>query len=441
MKFTRRQLTSTALACLGGGLTTLGLGMSNRAFAQSDATLEALWWDWDPWNQAATEIFQDFRRETGVGVQLNLTPFSDLRRASRAIPQQRQKPSLVLSIPNDIRWMAALGVLRPLDDVTTSEDLDDFLPVSRRLGTWQGRFYSPSMDEASQGLYYNREIVDRYNIRPPNDIEDIWTWPEAREVFIEVQAKERERRGTDRFWALNVGSFNASLGGGLYNGLPHIMSNGERGSPTFKAISDDGLTANGYLNTPESLEAFSFMQRLYQDDQLLPLSTTTDFFPNEQVAFWHGNMSQRYYINNVNPDLEWGVTFLPYHKTPVFFSSSFMVGVIADAPGADMAAQAVKHLVNADNGLKMALAARDLPLRRSNWSRAPGYDEPPLELFLRAHRAFSVPVPVTLGGVEYRTLYEEMQADIYAGAPVEDTVQSAVEKIDAQLQRYAGVVE
>jgi fructooligosaccharide transport system substrate-binding protein len=443
MAIDRRQFGSRSLAALAAGLvpSSAGVVALGRAAAQGITSLTALWWDWKPWNEAATDIFARFRQKAGAEIRLNLTPMADLNRAARAIPQQRDKPDIVLVTADTFRGLMVLGMLRPLDDVFTAADLQDFLPVSRNRGTWKGKFYGPAMDEASQGLYYNREIIERYNIKPPTELAQAWTWSEARQIFIEVQAKERERRRTDRFWALNIGSFNATLGGGIFNGLVHIVSNGVPGSPTFKAISDDGLTTDGYLNSPEALEAFTFLQNLFQKDGILPLSTTTDFFPNEQVAFWHGNMSQRYYIQQVNPNLHWGATFVPYHKTPVIFTDSFMAGVVAGSANADLAARAVQHLADPGNGEMMARAARDLPLRRSSWERIAEYNEAPLDLFLTAHEKSGQSMALTPGGIELRTIYQPMHADICAGAPVKDTVQAAVEKIDAQLKRYASLIQ
>ena len=438
MQINRRDFGLGAVASLGAAVAMTS-SFGRRAAAEGNAELSALWWDWKPWNDATTEIFTKFKEQSGTGVRLNLTPFTDLNRAARAIPQQQDKPSIILVASDTHRALAALGVLRPLDDVFPAEDQRDFLPVTLESGTWKGKFYGPSMDEASQGLYYNQEIVDRYNIKPPTKFEEAWTWPQAREIFIEIQAKERERLKSDRFWALNIGSFNEPLGGGLYNGMPNILSNGEKGSPTYKGCSDDGLSTDGYLNTAEALQAFQFLQDMFQKDKLLPLSTTTDLFPNEQVAFWHGNMSQRYYMQQVNPKLKWGVTFLPYHKTPNFFTASFMAGVIAKAPNADLAAKAVQFLANPESGLEMAKGARDLPLRKSNWAKLADYHQPPLDVFLTAHEKASRSMPLTPGCYELRTVYEPMQADICSGAPIKDTVNAAIEKIDAQLKRYASL--
>jgi fructooligosaccharide transport system substrate-binding protein len=438
MEINRRNFGLGAMACAGAGAAAIGA--TRRAAAQAKPTLTAMWWDWKPWNETASGIFADFKEKFGSEVRMNLTPFEDLNRSARTIPQQPNKPDFVLVTSDTHRALAALGILRPLDDVFTAADIKDFLPVSRVCGAWKGKFYGPAMEEASQALYYNREIIDRHGVKPPTNPSEMWTWPQAREIFIEVQAKERERRKTDRFWALNIGSFSEPLGGGIYNGMVHIVSNGERGSPTFNAVSDDGLTTDGYLNTPEALEAFTFMQGLFQKDKLLPFSTTTDLFPNEQVAFWHGNMSQRYYMQQINPNLKWGVTFLPYHKTPNFFTNSFVAGVIADAPNADLAAKAVQFLANPENGLKMALGARDIPLRHANWANIPEYHEPPLDLFVTAHEKWSRSLPLTPGLYEMRTVYQPMQADICNGAPVKDTVNAAVAKIDNQLKRYASLM-
>jgi ABC-type glycerol-3-phosphate transport system substrate-binding protein len=130
MGINRRELGLGALGLAGGALTG-ALGSPRRAAAEGNPSLTALWWDWKPWNETATEIFGRFEKQRGVSVQLNLTPFSDLNRAARAIPQQKVKPDLFLVDQFTHRALVALGVLRPLDDVFSAADLDDMLPVSR----------------------------------------------------------------------------------------------------------------------------------------------------------------------------------------------------------------------------------------------------------------------------------------------------------------------
>src|SRR5262245_12026410 len=109
MQISRRTFSLGALASSGLGLAA-SLGISGRA-AASSGPLSALWWDWKPWNDAAGEIFANLKKESGIDVQLNLTPFDDLNRSARSIPQQKSKPSLVLVTSDTHLALAALGIL------------------------------------------------------------------------------------------------------------------------------------------------------------------------------------------------------------------------------------------------------------------------------------------------------------------------------------------
>jgi ABC-type glycerol-3-phosphate transport system substrate-binding protein len=266
-----------------------------------------------------------------------------------------------------------------------------------------------------------------------------WTWAEAREVFLELQAKEREARGNDQFWACYIGQ-GGRLGAGTYTGEMLIRSNGEPGSPTFMAVSEDGLTTDGYINTPEAIEALQFLQDLYVKDELIPSSESPDFFYNEQVGFW---LSTPVYLNvfkERNPDLEWGVAPCPYHKTPIVHTDSFHFGVSAFSDDGQAAAELVAYMASPEGSFSMAKAQGVIPQRFSVLEQFPEFEEEPMRIFIDTVREWAYPRPITPGYSEYDAVYEPMLADIATGAPVEDTVNAAAEEIDAQLEKYRALM-
>jgi ABC-type glycerol-3-phosphate transport system substrate-binding protein len=387
-------------------------------------------------NEVGRGIFDRYRAETGVAVELRVVPFEDLDRSIRAIPQEPDPPDLVVMNATQIPTYAVSGILRPLDDVFPPRELEDFLSAPRENATWQGRFYGPAFDESSQAVFFNRGIVEGLGVEPPTDLDGAWTWPEAREVFLEVQARERERRGDDRFWALNVGGFGGPIGGGLYTGGMIVRGAGEAGSPTHAHISEDGLRASGYIDTPEALEAHRFLQGLYQADGLVPTSNTPDFFPNGQVAFWLAPLSRRTVIEDAGEDVRYGVTPCPFFETPTVHTGSFHLGVCALSENGDAAAEAVAFFARPENLAQTARSAGDYPARRSALDEFPEYEEPPLNVFTETLRRWGVPRPKSPGAAEYQTVYDAMVADVAGGAPVEGTVRAAAREIDAQLERY-----
>jgi len=428
LKLDRRQLL------LGSAAVALGSALTGRAFAQPNP-LSAMWFDWGPWNAAGEAIFAD----SPVPVALRRTVFGDMDRLTRSMPDQPDPFDLVMIDAPAIPTYVAAGLLEPVDDAFAGQ-LDDFLPSPRRSATVGGKFYGPAMDESSQALWYNKAILDRYDIAPPTTLDTAWTWQEAREVFIEVQAKERERLGSDRFWALLIGQ-NGQLGGGLYTGQNLSRSAGAAGSNAYKAISDDGLTTSGYLDAPEAMEAYAFLQKLYHDDGLVPLSEGTDFFPNEQCAFWLAAVSRRTMFGQANPGLVAGVTPHPYFKTPIVHTGSFHVAVSAYSKRKDEAKQALAHLGSLDGIEAMSLAAGDFPSRASAMPRFAELNAAPLDIFARTVEAWGAARPITAGAAEYNIAVDRMFKEIAGGAEIAPTVAATVADLDRRLQRYAGFRE
>lgn len=435
----RKRLSRRDFLKGGLGLTSaLALGRfapMSKLLAQ-DTELIGLWPAFDPLINASQPLFEQFGGQKGFSVDLRTVPFSDWDRTIRSTPMQQDPPDImIIDGPNVLNY-AVNGILRPLSDVFTEEDIADFLPGTRIGSFYNDDFYGPAANESSQALFYNKGITDKYNIDVPQSLEDAWTWEEAHEVFMEIQAKEREERGNDQFWSLFIGQGSA-LGAGTYTGQMLIRSNGEVDSPTFKAISDDGLTSDGYINTPEAIEALQFMQDLYVTDELVPSSESPDFFYNDQVAFW---LSTPVYLNVIkerNPDLEWGVAPCPYHKTPIIHTDSFHLGVSAFSDNGDLAAELVAFMASPEGSYAMAEAQGVIPQRFSVLEAFPAFEEEPMRIFIDTVREWAYPRPVTPGFSEYDTIYSTMLTDIATGAPVEETVNAAAAEIDAQLEKYA----
>ncbi len=426
--------SSLALAALPGGMSRLALPA-----LQSDAKLTALWVAFDPLLNASQKLFGAYTKANGTAITVQTVPFSDWDRTIRAVPMQDNPPDLmIIDGPNVLNY-AVNGIIAPVDKAFTQADLDDFLPGTKNGAFYKKQFYGPATNESSQAVIYNKKLVAKYNIDVPDTLDKAWTWADAKKVFAEIQTKERAARGNDQFWAFFLGQGGA-LGAGTYTGEMLIRSNGEKGSPTFNAVSDDGLTTTGYINTPEALEAFQFLQDMYQKDGLIPSSETPDFFYNEQVAFW---LTTPVYVNVVkqqNPNIEIGVMPVPYHKTPIVHTDSFHIGVAANSKNVDEAAKLVAFLTSPDGSESMAKDQGVIPQRASVLAKFPDFATPPMKLFIDTVQQWAVPRPITPGYSEYDTIYQTLLTDIATGAPVKETVDKAAADIDAQLAKYKAMM-
>ncbi|MEO7148310.1 MAG: extracellular solute-binding protein [Terrimesophilobacter sp.] len=375
-----------------------------------------------------------------VPVDIATVPWADWDRTIRAFPQQQTVPSIAIVDGPQLRGYAANGILKSLSDYFPKADLDDFLPGTVPPAQWKGEFYGPATNESSQAVVYNKDILDKHGITPPSSLDKAWTWPQFREIMLDIQKKERASRGDDQFWGMFLGQGNF-IGGGTYTGLNIIRSSGKKGSKTFKAISDDGLSVAGYADTSEAYDAYQFLQDLYQSDQLTPQSKSPDFFYNNQIAFWLTNPDVAFSgIAEKAPSMNWGVTPHPYFVTPIVQTDSYHLGVPANAAHADEAAQLIQSMVSEENALILAETQKAIPVRRSLLGKLDYLKEANFQVFVDTVADWGTPRPLTPGYSEYDAVYAPMLSDISTGGDIATLVPRAVDQIDTQLARYKSLV-
>lgn len=378
--------------------------------------------------------------KANVPVDISTVPWADWDRTIRAFPQQQTVPSLAIVDGPQLRGYAANGILKPLSDWFPKEELDDFLPGTVPPAQWKGEFYGPATNESSQAVVFNKSILDKYGVVPPTSLDEAWTWPQFREIMLEIQTKERAERGDDQFWGMFLGQGNF-IGGGTYTGLNIIRSAGEKGSKTFQGISEDGLSVAGYADTSEAFEAYQFLQDLYQSDQLTPQSKSPDFFYNNQIAFWLTNPDVAFAgIAEKAPNMTWGVTPHPYFVAPIVQTDSYHLGIPANAAYADDAAELIKSMVSEENALILAEQQKAIPVRRSLLDKLDYLEEANFQVFVDTVAEWGTPRPLTPGYSEYDAVYAPLLSDIATGGDISKLVSAAVEQIDSQLSRYERLI-
>ena len=143
---------------------------------------------------------------------------------------------------------AANEITLPLDDLFTEAEWEDFLDSSRQQNTYDGKIYAVSATESSVALYYNADMLAEAGIRVPESKEEAWTWQE----FYDA-AKRLTKDGV-------VGT-NIIMDKG--EGLPYVLEQFWISNGT-DLVSADGSQADGYINSPEGVEAAEFLNSLIQ---------------------------------------------------------------------------------------------------------------------------------------------------------------------------------
>jgi fructooligosaccharide transport system substrate-binding protein len=442
-ELTRRQVLASGglmgLIALAGPPLLASCSSGSSASTSSKATsLTGLWVPYDNLINGSKAAMKQWIA-SNVPVNISTVPWADWDRTIRAFPQQSTVPAVAIVDGPQLRGYAANGILKPLSDYFPQSDIDDFMPGTVPPAQWKGKFYGPATNESSQAVVYNKDILDKHGVTPPSTLEKAWTWPEFRDVMLQIQKKERAARGNDQFWGMFLGQGNF-IGGGTYTGLDIIRSAGAKGSKTFQAISDDGLSVAGYADTSEAYGAYQFLQDLYQSDQLTPQSKSPDFFFNNQIAFWLTNPDVAFSsIAEKAPKMNWGVTPHPYFVAPIVQTDSYHLGVPANSPHGDQAAELIKSMASKENAVILAETQKAIPMRKSAIPHLDYLAEANYKVFTDTVSQWGTPRPLTPGFSEYDTVYAQLLSNIATGGDIKSLVPTAVEQIDTQLARYKGL--
>lgn len=366
-----------------------------------------------------------------VTVELEVIPFSDFYGQLPVMWASNDPADIAVVDSCDVKSYAHNGVLASLDDIFTAEDTADMNPGMVEEASLNGTMYGAPFLLSTQGVFYNVDMFEAAGIEVPQSIDDAWTWEQYVENVTAVVENEKAQ-GRD-VWGLVFLTNPPNID--MWTHLI-VRSFGEAGSPTFMAVSEDGLQVQGYLDTPEAMEAYKFWQSLYVDLKLAPQSTVPDAFGTQQAATMISFAAWGSVLNANFPDLNWGVMPLPYEKTHIVHLGEFVPVVSEKGKNVQAAKDFVKFLASAEGVLAYNEATTMLPVRQSLVSQLPAFQEYPLKIFSDQMAAWGVPRPMTVGHAIYNRIFGQMMVDIAQGADIDSTVANAVMEIDAQLEQY-----
>lgn len=221
------------------------------------------------------------------------------------------------------------GAILPLDDLISGEyslDTSIYLPGLLTPGEYQGKRYFLPKDYSPLAVYYNKKLFDQFNVPYP---QDGWTWDD----FLETaQALTRDTNGDGQtdVWGVQ---------------LPATWTSGFEywvGAAGGKLISDDGLTFEGYMNSPETVKAVKFYADLYNVYQVAPPPADFSLFGGGNAEFDSGQAAMRIFGRwpqsgmLKNPNIDLGVVSPPadQRRASVLFWGGFGISTTTDHPEA-----------------------------------------------------------------------------------------------------------
>jgi multiple sugar transport system substrate-binding protein len=413
---TRRGLLGTAAAVAAAG--------PPAARAQG-AAMGVLWMGWpDP----QVDPLMDAFRQAHPGAQLSVEkiPFAQIFQTIEVRLGARGPDPDILIVDSPLTASyAARGFLMPLDGIL---ERDRFTAAGIATAEYDGKLYSAPFGSSSALLYYNRKLLADAGIAPPPaEPAQRWTWERI------VEAGQKVAKPDQNLWGLVIEQAERP-----YQLLPLPQSLGA------KAISDDGLTAKGYVDAPEMIQGFQFYQDLFQKWKISPPGVfdnnlTIEIFGTGKSAFFIGNTYDLDIIPQKYPALDFGVAPHPYFAAgrPVTPTGAWNIGVNARTDRKADAEAFVRFMMRTDTQ-RLWLKVRPYPpVLKQVWELEQAQFSTPGWLIVQHELAnTAVPRPRTPGWREYEDILRVAIRDIQTGAPVPQRLADAAQRIDRELQKY-----
>ncbi len=222
-------------------------------------------------------------------VEVNMGDYEPLLEKQIAAVVGGNFPPVTLIDYKTVPFFSQAGILEPIANLASEEDMNDFTPGLLGDLTYDGVVYALPFNRSYQGLYYNKDLFRQAGLdpeRPPQ------TWEEYAEYVEQLNALGDDIYGSYTFRRSHE----------------FLLSFGE-------PISDENCDIT--VNSEAGVEAFQYLQDLhYTHNSLVPANLSGPFdqaaieFIQGKVAMYSGSIAIQKRVGDT-VDFDWGFALLP----------------------------------------------------------------------------------------------------------------------------------
>ncbi|APO87477.1 MULTISPECIES: extracellular solute-binding protein [Marivivens] len=413
------------LFTLSAGAMALTAGMSGAAFAQTELTM---WYHGagnEVESQIINQIVSDFNAsQSDWSVTLESFPQAAYNDSVTAGALAGNLPDILdVDGPNMPNW-AWSGYMQPLQ--IDEAKIANFLPGTK--GIWDGKLYSIGLWDAAVALVTRQSIIDELGLRTPT-LEQPWTQDEFMAALDAAKASGKYDFALDlgtawtgEWFPYAFSPLLQSFGGDIIDRSSYKSAEGALNGDAANAWGNwwQGLFANGYAQATQD-----------------GADRDTGFNTGKYAFSWNGNWAALGTLAAYDDAL-----FLPapdLGNGPKIGAASWQFGVSASSEHPDGASAFIefalqdKYLAAFSNGIGLIPATPAAAAMTENYKEGG-----PLHGFFALSQAQGVLRPVTPGYVVQAKVFEKAAADIANGADVADTLDAAVDEIEADIEKNGG---
>lgn len=267
--------------------------------------------------------------------------------------------------PPDVFWnfwtagAAANGLLEDLGPYVDDAYLEDFNDAMLGICELDGVLYGLPWRSSSNIYMVNKNVVDAAGLEMPDD--ENWTWDEFKTFIAALRDAENGVYG--------LGFDGASADTGTdWQFMPWLLSAGGH-------IMNETNTRAAF-NSPEGVEALTFLCDLIQEDLVPPgiTSTTSSILEEMQASnklgMWQDGIWMMTSMMQSYPDVEFVALKLPKGRTGLSgnIAGGTCISMAAKSDNKEEAWLFIEYMCSEENMLRWATGTASLSGRESNWT-------------------------------------------------------------------------
>lgn len=340
---------------------------------------------------------------------------------------------LALDGPNTAAY-AKSGVLLDINEHISDESKSDLVESALQQGSYNGGLYSLPIQESTCLIYYNKDmfleagIINSIETAEQDlgiSVDNPWTFDE----FIEISNKLKATFNKPAI-DLHLGSQDEWI---TYAIAPFIWTSGG------ELISKDGLTAEGYFNSVQAKEGFTFVKTLIDTgiSTITPEENAFEMgtYPMALSGAWTVPIMNITYAEQVP---NWGVLPYPVGSTGELHAptGSWAFGVSKSTKNPEAAAKLAEWMTNTESTALVAESTGLLPARHSAYELSTTYDEGAYKMMRDQLIMGGHPRPSTVAYPELTFAFQQAVDRITNGQTVNETIDQVATQLDVKLARH-----
>lgn len=203
-------------------------------------------------------------------------------------------------------------------------------------------------------------------------------------------------------------------------------------------VNEEGSSADGYLNSPEGVEAAQFLNSLIQDGYA-NIDPIQKEFHNGKAATMLGGSWEVATLEKDYPDLNWGVTYFPVADGDGILTSptgDWAASVTKNIQNMEAAKEVMHFLFSEDNVTTYAQAISKPPTRVSSYKTLTEYNEYPQSVFKEQLMEAGHPRLRTPSYCVLTAEYAEALLNIFTEVDPQEALNAAAAAMDKDYNKY-----